>query len=118
MGTVSVLKTDIKGGGLPHFTREKRGELRQAFPPLYIIRCKLRSTIGKGRGKQASAGERHSSPTTSPKSLRNAKKALFGHFSLKKNAFLGQLIQIKAKLNQFEPIQFHLFYISLHPNMS
>ena len=86
--------------------------------PLYIIRCKLRSTIGKGRGKQASAGERHSSPTTPPKSLRNDKKSLFGHFSLKKNAFLGQLIQIKAKLNQFEPIQFHLFYISLHPNMS
>ena len=117
MGTVSVLKTDIKGSRLPHSIREKRGELRQAFPYVYK-RCKLRSTIGKGRGKQASAGERHSSPTTSPKSLRNAKKTLFGHFSLKKNAFLGQLIQIMAKLNQFEPIQFHLFYISLHPNMS
>lgn len=35
MGTVSVLKTDIKGGGLPHFTREKGGELRQAFPYVY-----------------------------------------------------------------------------------
>jgi len=54
---------------------------------MYIIRCKLRSTIGKERGKQASAGERHFSPTTSPKSLRNAKKALFGHFSLKKMHF-------------------------------
>ena len=39
MGTVSVLKTDIKGGRLPHSIREKRGELRQAFP--YIIRCKF-----------------------------------------------------------------------------
>ena len=36
MGAVSVLKTDIKGGGLPHFTREKRVDLRQAFPPIYI----------------------------------------------------------------------------------
>ena len=77
MGAVSVLKTDIKGGGLPHFTREKRGDLRQAFPPIYIIRCKLGNTIGKGRGKQASAGERHSSQTTPPKSLRNAKKPHF-----------------------------------------
>ena len=40
MGAVSVLKTDIKGGGLPHFTREKRGELRQAFPYIYK-RCKF-----------------------------------------------------------------------------
>ena len=35
MGTVSVLKTDIKGSSLLHFTREKRGELRQAFPYIY-----------------------------------------------------------------------------------
>ena len=109
MGTVSVLKTDIKGVGF-HISQEKREGNCGKHSPMYIIRCKLRSRIGKGRGKQASAGERHSSPTTSPKSLRNAKKTLFGHFSLKKNAFLGQLIQIKAKLNQFEPIQFHLFY--------
>ena len=34
------MKMDIKGGGLPHFIREKRGELRQAFP--YIIRCKFK----------------------------------------------------------------------------
>ena len=88
MGAVSVLKTDIKGNRLPHSIREKGGELRQAFPYVYK-RCKLRSTIGKGRGKQASAGERHSSPTTSPKSLRNAKKTLFGHFSLKKMHFWG-----------------------------
>ena len=40
MGTVSVLKTDIKGDRLPHCTREKRGKLRQAFP--YIIRCKFK----------------------------------------------------------------------------
>lgn len=41
MGAVSVLKTDIKGGGkLPHFTREKKGELRQAFPYIYK-RCKF-----------------------------------------------------------------------------
>ena len=32
MGAVSVLKTDIKGGRLPHSIREKGGELRQAFP--------------------------------------------------------------------------------------
>ena len=32
MGTVSVLKTDIKRGGLPHFTREKRVDLRQQVP--------------------------------------------------------------------------------------
>ena len=88
MGAVSVLKTDIKGGRLPHSIREKRGELRQAFPYIYK-RCKLKSTIGKERGKQASAGERYSSPTTSPKSLRNAKKTLFGHFSLKKMHFWG-----------------------------
>ena len=43
MGTVSVLKTDIKGGRLPHSIREKRGDLRQAFPYIYIyiIRCKF-----------------------------------------------------------------------------
>ena len=35
MGAVSVLKTDIKGDRLPHFTREKKGDLRQAFPPIY-----------------------------------------------------------------------------------
>ena len=35
MGAVSVLKTDIKGGRLPHSIREKRGELRQAFPYVY-----------------------------------------------------------------------------------
>ena len=40
MGAVSVLKTDIKRGGLPHFTREKRGDLRQAFPYIYK-RCKF-----------------------------------------------------------------------------
>ena len=40
MGTVSVLKTDIKRGGLPHFTREKKGDLRQAFPYIYK-RCKF-----------------------------------------------------------------------------
>ena len=39
MGTVSVLKTDIKGIGLPHFIREERVGLHQLFP--YIIRCKL-----------------------------------------------------------------------------
>ena len=40
MGAVSVLKTDIKGGRLPHSIREKRGELRQAFPYIYK-RCKF-----------------------------------------------------------------------------
>ena len=35
IGTVSVLKTDIKGDRLPHFTREKKGELRQPFPYIY-----------------------------------------------------------------------------------
>ena len=35
IGTVSVLKTDIKGSRLPHFIREKRGDLRQAFPYIY-----------------------------------------------------------------------------------
>lgn len=39
MGAVSVLKTDIRGG-LPHFTREKKGELRQAFPYIYK-RCQF-----------------------------------------------------------------------------
>ena len=28
------------GGGLPHFTREKKGDLRQAFPYIYK-RCKF-----------------------------------------------------------------------------
>ena len=88
MGTVSVLKTDIKGVGF-HISQEKREGNCGKHSPMYIIRCKLRSRIGKGRGKQASAGERHSSPTTSPKSLRNAKKTLFGHFSLKKMHFWG-----------------------------
>lgn len=88
MGTVSVLKTDIKGGGLPHSIRKREGNCGK-HSPMYIIRCKLRSTIGKGRGKQASAGERHSSPTTPSKSLRNDKKSLFGHFSLKKMHFWG-----------------------------
>ena len=32
MGTVSVLKTDIKGDRLPHSMREKRGGLQQLFP--------------------------------------------------------------------------------------
>ena len=32
MGTVSVLKTDIKGGRLPYFTREEREDLRQPVP--------------------------------------------------------------------------------------
>ena len=40
MGTVSVLKTDIKGNRLPHSIREERGELRQAFPYIYK-RCKF-----------------------------------------------------------------------------
>jgi hypothetical protein len=84
MGTVSLLKTDIKGDRIPYFMRKREFICNNRFP--YIIRCKLRSTIGKGRGKQASAEERHSSPTTSSKSLRNAKKPLLGHFSLK-NAF-------------------------------
>ena len=39
IGAVSVMKTDIKGGGLPHFIREERVGLHQLFP--YIIRCKL-----------------------------------------------------------------------------
>jgi len=41
MGAVSVLKTDIKGGRLPHSIREKRGDLRQAFLYIYNIRCKF-----------------------------------------------------------------------------
>ena len=36
MGTVSVLKTDIKGNRPPHSIREKGGDLRQAFPYIYI----------------------------------------------------------------------------------
>ena len=40
MGAVSVMKTDIKGGRLPHSIREKGGELRQAFPYIYK-RCKF-----------------------------------------------------------------------------
>ena len=40
MGAVSVLKTDIKGDRLPHSIREKRGDLRQAFPYIYK-RCKF-----------------------------------------------------------------------------
>ena len=79
MGAVSVLKTDIKGDRLPHSIREKRGDLRQAFPYIYK-RCKLRSTIGKGRGKQASAGERHSSPTTPPKIKKYKKRPFWGIF--------------------------------------
>lgn len=48
----------------------------------------------------ASAGERHFSPTTSPKSLRNAKKTFFGHFSLKKMHFWA----IDPNQGKIEPI--------------
>ena len=33
IGAVSVLKTDIKGGRLPHFVREKKVGLQQLFLP-------------------------------------------------------------------------------------
>lgn len=41
MGTVSVLKTDIKGNRPPHSIREKGGDLRQAFPYIIYKRCKF-----------------------------------------------------------------------------
>lgn len=97
-GQFHFWKRTLKGIGFLILWEKREFICNNRFP--YIIRCKLRSTIGKGRGKQASAEERHSSPTTSSKSLRNAKKPLLGHFSLK-NAFF---FDFWSKSRQNEPI--------------